>query len=126
MCIDIDPQHLLDLWEKQGGVCPLTGWTMILPCVRSVNRSGWPLGHNPRNVSMDRINQSEGYVRGNVRLVALMANYARHSWTDNDVKEFSTSVVRYQQTLLIARTSARPCTTQSVMVTRSEVYDRPG
>lgn len=89
--MDIDPEYLRQLWNEQSGRCPVTGWTMILPFPNT--SGGWPHGHHPRNASIDRIDQTKGYVRGNVRFVALMANYARHSWTDNDVVEFSRAVL---------------------------------
>jgi hypothetical protein len=88
---DIDAAFLKSVWEDQRGICPITGWKLILPIS---SRSGnWPNGHNPKNASIDRIDQRVGYVRGNVRLVALIANYARHSWTDETVERFALAVL---------------------------------
>jgi hypothetical protein len=87
---DIDPQYLKDLWESQRGLCPLTGWKLSLPISA---RRGWEQGHHPHNASLDRIDQSKGYVRGNVRFVVLIAQYARHSWSDDVVREFASAVV---------------------------------
>jgi hypothetical protein len=46
---------------------------------------------HPFAVSIDRIDNSKGYIEGNVRLVALMYNLARRKWDDVDViKAFKT------------------------------------
>lgn len=87
---ELSSEYLQKVWFAQGGICPLTGWALVLP---SVGKNKWPDGHSPRNASIDRVDQSRGYIRGNVRFVALIANYARHSWADSDVLSFAEAVV---------------------------------
>lgn len=77
------------LFEKQAGKCPVTGWEMILP---DSTRKGWDGGNNPRNASLDRIDNDKGYVEGNVRFVSLIANMARQTFTDEQVVEFCKAV----------------------------------
>ena len=91
---NLDLVYLKKLWEKQHGICPITGWKLILP--RS--SEGWSRGKNQRNASLDRIDNSIGYLKDNVRYISIMANYARNSFADQDVLEFCKTVVQYQAT----------------------------
>lgn len=85
-------QHLLDLWVKQDGICPLTGWKMVLP----ENTSGWADSTQPKNASLDRIDCSKGYDPGNLRFVCLMANHARNKFTDEQVFAFCHAVTEHR------------------------------
>lgn len=66
---------------------------MHLPRSEKHTEGRWEYGHHPQNASLDRLDQTKGYIKGNVRFVALIVNYARHSWTDNDVVTFARAVV---------------------------------
>jgi hypothetical protein len=85
---DLDIIYLKELWEEQKGICPLTGWELILPndTKKAFNTS------DPRNASLDRIDPSKGYVRGNVRYICYMANIAKHKFTDEQLIEFCRAV----------------------------------
>ncbi len=85
---DITVEYLKDLWEIQKGICPFTGWNLILP---NNTKNMWDKP-NPANASLDRIDNSKGYIEGNVRFVAVMANYARNNFTDDQLIEFCKSV----------------------------------
>lgn len=67
--LDIDVDFLFDLYENQNGVCPLTGIKMTYVSGK---------GRTYSNISIDRIDNSIGYVKGNVRLVCLWANTAKN------------------------------------------------
>lgn len=56
-------EHLMDLYKKQGGMCATTG----LPMHYTTEESDL-------SVSPDRIDNSQGYIEGNVRLVCARAN----------------------------------------------------
>jgi hypothetical protein len=47
---------------------------------------------------LDRIDHSKGYIEGNVRFVACIANYARNAFTDEDLQEFCEAVVSKSKT----------------------------
>ena len=47
-----------------------------------------PGRRNPWAPSLDRIDSSKGYVRGNVRMVCVIFNIAKGDWTDEIVKRF--------------------------------------
>lgn len=87
--IDIDKQYLLDLWEKQKGICPITG----LPIQPAI--VGTPIHRSPFALSIDRIDNSLGYIKGNVRLTTVAGNQARNVWTDADVLEMSLAYLRH-------------------------------
>lgn len=61
---------------------------MILPLGTAI---GW-MEQDPSNASLDRIDNSKGYIEGNVRFVALMANLARQSFTDEQMIAFCKAV----------------------------------
>jgi len=84
---DLTAEYLQQVWKAQLGICPITGWPMYLP----VGSRGFS-GKSKRNASLDRTDNSKGYVEGNVRFVCLMANIARSDFTDTDVVEFAHAV----------------------------------
>ncbi len=78
--------YLKELWLNQKGVCPFSGCKLTL---REFNDKRQCL---PYDASIDRIDNSKGYIQGNVRFVSLMFNLARQSWSDNDVILFCRDV----------------------------------
>lgn len=86
---DLTLEYLQTLWETQRGICPFTGWSLILPH----NTNGWGEA-TPKNASLDRIDNTKGYVQGNVRYIAVMANYARRDFQDSDLIDFCKAVAK--------------------------------
>lgn len=86
--VDLDLQYLKELWDAQSGICPLTGWRLVLPN----DSMGWVGGKCPENASLDRIDSSRGYVRGNVQFVALIGNLAKADFNTCDVIAFCKAV----------------------------------
>lgn len=84
---DLTVEYVKQLWEKQSGICPFTGWRLILPH----NSDGW-LEYNPFNASLDRIDNTKGYIEGNVRFISVMANLARQTFTDEQLITFCKAV----------------------------------
>lgn len=87
---DLNHIYIKDLWEKQNGICSITGWQLILP----KDTGGWQES-SPRNASIDRIENDRGYVQGNVRFIALIANLARGQFSDVELREFCKAVVKF-------------------------------
>jgi hypothetical protein len=83
---NIDCEYLKELWEKQGGICPITKKKLELRTHSYENKS------QPYSASLDRIDNSKGYIKGNVRFVALIFNYARNKFEDDQVLEFCKAV----------------------------------
>lgn len=76
------------VWRQQKGVCPFTGWNLVLPTCAS----GWAVPRHPKNASLDRIDNSKGYEKVNLRFVALIANLARNTFADEALLDFCRAV----------------------------------
>ena len=82
---DLDLPFLKELWESQGGVCPLTGVTMFLHS----SSLEWERDRdNPWKPSLDRVDPGVGYKKGNVRFITMIANFCKYTWGDSVVIEF--------------------------------------
>jgi hypothetical protein len=66
----IDLKDFRDLIIRADGMCEVSGLKMIYT----------GQGKNPFSPSIDRIDSSMGYVKGNVRLVCLIANLGMSQW----------------------------------------------
>ena len=86
---DLTLEYLKELWESQNGICPFTGFE--LEARTYDGKSDNPL--NIKSASLDRIDNSKGYVEGNVRFVSVMFNFARNTFSDEEVIEFAQAVV---------------------------------
>lgn len=56
--------------------------------------------NNPLTIysaSLDRIDNSISYMKGNVRFISVMANYARNTFDDEEVVKFAEAVVEYNR-----------------------------
>lgn len=67
--IDIDYDYILNIWENQNGKCAISGIPMNLK-----STTDW-------QCSIDRINNKNGYVKGNVRLVCLEFQHHLFQWS---------------------------------------------
>jgi hypothetical protein len=72
---DLDEEYLDSIWN---GKCAITGIDIQLKQGKS----------NLLTASLDRIDSSKGYVKGNVQFVCYGINLAKNSFTDKDVLEF--------------------------------------
>lgn len=88
---DLDLDYLAQLWRDQGGRCALSGIALDLP--RSSGAWERHTG-DPWKPSLDRVDSRRGYVRGNVRFVAVIANQAKGRYSDQDVIALARSIVR--------------------------------
>lgn len=76
---DIDVEYIKELYEKQNGICPYTGFELEF---REIRNRGLKM---PKQASLDRIDSKKGYVKGNVELVSLFANFAKNSWSRDEI-----------------------------------------
>lgn len=82
--IDINLSYLKELWESQNGICPYTQIKMILPETTSSNATI----HSFDKASLDRIDSSKGYIKGNVEFVCFFINFAKNNHNKQDVIDF--------------------------------------
>ena len=78
--------YLLQLWIEQRGRCVVTGRMMNF-------KEGSQRQKNAFGCSIDRINNNQGYVRGNVRLLTHWANNAKSTWPDSVFEDMITEIV---------------------------------
>lgn len=81
---DIDIEYLADLWNKQNGECPFTKQKLTLRTHYNYKE----IRISPTIASLDRIDSNKGYIKGNVRFVCLIYNYAKNIFSDQDVINF--------------------------------------
>lgn len=88
--MNLTPEYLKEIWDIQKGVCPYSGLNMTffnLDTKRRV-RSGLPT-----QISVDRIDSSQGYIQGNIELVCLAINYAKNGFSREVMKDFVKEIV---------------------------------
>ncbi len=74
------------LWEKQGGRCAVTQVPMT-----HIQGEGYGV---MTNVTIDRIDNSIGYVPDNVRLVCRAVNYMKASMSDAEMVQWAAMILR--------------------------------
>lgn len=82
-------QDLKDQWESQKGICPHTNWPLKNMATSSPEDQ---LPKTPDRASLDRIDSSKGYVKGNVQFIALIAQLAKNNWEEKVLYEFAESI----------------------------------
>ena len=85
---NIDLEFLKKLWDSQNGKCAVTG----IPLTHKFYYDFEPQIKSPYQASLDRIDNSKGYTKNNVRFVCLMFNYARNTFDETEVIQFCKKV----------------------------------
>lgn len=86
----ISSNDLMNLLVAQNGKCALTGWEL------EFSRGGtFGSGTNPMSCSIDRKNNTLGYMLGNVQLVCWKANKIKSDLTDQEFKELCKAVANH-------------------------------
>jgi len=85
---DFDCKYLKEIWDKQDGICPYTRIKMLLP----KNTVACNTVRSPKMASLDRIDSSKGYIKGNVEFVCGSVNLAKNSFTREEMKEFFSQI----------------------------------
>lgn len=71
--LDLDEQ-----WKKQHGLCPYSGIKLMI-ATHTKNHN------NPiYNASLDRIDSSKGYIKGNIQFVSTCLNYMKNTLSHNE------------------------------------------
>ena len=80
----LDLDYLVAIHESQQGRCALTGFEMSHEIG---NGRAWA------NISIDRIDPTKGYERGNVRLVCAAVNLMRNDMTDDELRLWAYRII---------------------------------
>lgn len=82
---DIDRNDVQRIWENQNGLCTYTGWEMS------------PETKNQRLMSLDRIDSSIGYVKGNIQLTCWCVNRAKSFMGESEFREMCKAISSQSQ-----------------------------
>jgi hypothetical protein len=82
----INAEHVFSILKKQNGVCAVSGIEFEIDHAPGQKR-------RPFAPSLDRIDSKRGYVRGNVRVVCVIANLAMNEWGHDALFKLASAVV---------------------------------
>jgi hypothetical protein len=86
--IDVSIDDLKEQWELQNGICEFSGVKLILSSHTKIEK-------NPiYAASLDRIDNSKGYVKGNIRWVSRAMNWMKNTMTDDMVNELINIIIK--------------------------------
>jgi len=74
---DITLDDLLDVWNNQKGICPYSGVNLVLPSYSNKNNQIYV-------ASLDRIDSSKKYSKGNIQFVSASLNYMKGQMTHDE------------------------------------------
>lgn len=86
---DIDCSYLNDLWKKQKGKCSISGLDMKL---KTHSNTSEDLGLTA--ASLDRIDSSLGYIKGNVQFMCVGLNLLKGKREDSEVIDFLDKIIK--------------------------------
>lgn len=81
---EVTPEYLWELYQKQEGLCALTGQNI------SIDKGG-----SKKTASLDRIDSKEGYVEGNVQWVHKDLNLMKRSYSQEYFLELCGMVAKF-------------------------------
>ena len=85
---DLDLEYLKKVWEDQNGICPYSKIKLILPEYEKT------LKEDPQHrASLDRIDSSKGYVKGNIQFVSTSINYLKGEMSHEEITNFINEMV---------------------------------
>jgi hypothetical protein len=77
--VELNIQDLKEVWEKQNGVCPYLKINLTLSSYSKIEKD--PI----LSASLDRIDSTKGYVKGNVQWISRAMNYLKNNMSGEDM-----------------------------------------
>ena len=111
---NVEAGHVFRLMSAAGFRCAVSG----IPFARRLDGD---IGANPWGPSIDRIENSQGYMPDNVRIVCVAANVAMNRWGYDVLLRLSTGVIR--SAALLSQEPEPPPLPRSLQPTSSTVGD---
>lgn len=93
--VDITLDDLKEQWDLQKGICPYTNIQLTLPEDKNIQKIPFC-----ERASLDRINSSLGYVKGNIQWIALPINLMKSTMSDLETKQFLKRISTYTSTFI--------------------------
>lgn len=89
---EVTIEYLYDLFEKQKGLCNYTGQVLELPInVRQLRGE-----NNEYIASLDRIDNSIGYIEGNLQWICKRVNYMKHTMKEEYFLDLIKTIYQYK------------------------------
>ena len=88
--VNVTLEDLKKQWELQKGICPFTGFKLILPHDSNIHEIDYF-----HRASLDRIDSSKGYVKGNIQFISTPINLMKNNKSDESVKSFLKEISSY-------------------------------
>lgn len=89
--VEITKEDVIALWEKQKGLCAVTGLPMEKVKATKTTRNRYK---NLYRASVDRINSDKGYTKENIRLVCSHVNIMKMDLTDEQFKFWCDAILK--------------------------------
>jgi hypothetical protein len=86
--INVTIDDLKEQWEQQNGVCVFSGVNLVLSSYSKIKK-------NPiYSASLDRIDSSKGYIKGNIQWISRAINFMKGEMSDEMVNELIDILVK--------------------------------
>jgi len=92
---DVSTEDWINQYEKQNGVCALTGITMTWEYSSDENKDFYSSVKYPYNLSPDRIDSSKGYTKDNLQFVCNRVNAMKNNMPMDQFIDFCKKVVDF-------------------------------
>ena len=87
--LDVTIEDLKEQWDKQNGICVFTGVQLVLSTYTKIIKD--PI----YTASLDRIDSSKGYVKGNIRWISRSMNWVKNEMNDDYVINLCNIITDY-------------------------------
>ena len=92
---NLELEDLKEQWEKQNGICPYTNLPLILPEENNIDTINITI-----RASLDRIDSSLGYIKGNIQFISTSINYMKNTMSDLETKRFLKRISSFTSTFV--------------------------
>lgn len=99
---DITKENIETLYEKQKGLCALSGTKMTYNAINDRQEGDCHI-LNPDNISIDRIDPNQGYVKNNIQLVCAIVNRIKFEMTECELFDFCCQVIQTEYNNIIKK-----------------------
>lgn len=94
---NITIEDMLSQWEKQNGLCALTGLPLDLPAYSFYHELGKRHRRSSGNASIDRIDSSKHYEPDNIQWVHQKINFMKKDWDKSEFVDLCRSVAEFHK-----------------------------